>query len=131
MKSTCCVAYFAAIAKMPAPTKPFSLLTVLYRRSIKDSHLFTGKISLSSLLILKNASIYRPVSYTHLDVYKRQASCRTAVQDGMVVQNTTSPEVMENRRAITEFLLLNHPLDCPVCDQAGECHLQDLSLIHI
>jgi len=54
-------------------------------------------------------------------------SCRTMVQDGMVVQNTTSPEVMEARNAITEFLLLNHPLDCPVCDQAGECHLQDLS----
>ncbi len=54
-------------------------------------------------------------------------SCRTMVQDGMVVQNTTSPEVMEARHAITEFLLINHPLDCPVCDQAGECHLQDLS----
>lgn len=54
-------------------------------------------------------------------------SCRTMVQDGMVVQNTTSPEVMEARHAITEFLLLNHPLDCPVCDQAGECQLQDLS----
>ena len=57
-------------------------------------------------------------------------SCRTLVQDGMVVQNTTSPEVMENRAAITEFLLINHPLDCPVCDQAGECHLQDLSYVH-
>jgi len=57
-------------------------------------------------------------------------SCCTAVQDGMVVLNTTSPEVMDNRRAITEFLLINHPLDCPVCDQAGECHLQDLSYEH-
>lgn len=61
---------------------------------------------------------------------KLVASCRTTVQDGMVVQNITSPEVMDNRRAITEFLLLNHPLDCPVCDQAGECHLQDLSYAH-
>jgi len=57
-------------------------------------------------------------------------SCRTIVQEGMVVQNITSPEVMENRAAITEFLLINHPLDCPVCDQAGECHLQDLSYEH-
>jgi NADH-quinone oxidoreductase subunit G len=57
-------------------------------------------------------------------------SCRTTVQDGMVVQNTTSPEVIENRAAITEFLLINHPLDCPVCDQAGECSLQDLSYVH-
>jgi len=61
---------------------------------------------------------------------KLVASCRTTVMDGMVVQNITSPEVMENRRAITEFLLLNHPLDCPVCDQAGECSLQDLSYEH-
>ncbi len=61
---------------------------------------------------------------------KLVASCRTPVQDGMVVQNRTSPEVMDNRRAITEFLLINHPLDCPVCDQAGECHLQDLSYQH-
>ena len=57
-------------------------------------------------------------------------SCRTLVQDGMVVENTISPEVMENRAAITEFLLINHPLDCPVCDQAGECSLQDLAYEH-
>jgi NADH-quinone oxidoreductase subunit G len=61
---------------------------------------------------------------------KLVASCRTPVQDGMVVQNRTSPEVMDNRRAVTEFLLINHPLGCPVCDQAGECHLQDLSYEH-
>jgi NADH-quinone oxidoreductase subunit G len=61
---------------------------------------------------------------------KLVASCRTPVQDGMVVQNRTSPEVMDNRRAITEFLLINHPLDCPVCDQAGECDLQNLSYEH-
>ena len=61
---------------------------------------------------------------------KLVASCRTAVQDGMVVQNITSPEVLENRRAIVEFLLINHPLDCPVCDQAGECDLQNLSYEH-
>jgi NADH-quinone oxidoreductase subunit G len=54
-------------------------------------------------------------------------SCRTTVMDGMEVMNFTSPEVMEARKGVTEFLLLNHPLDCPICDQAGECHLQDLS----
>lgn len=58
---------------------------------------------------------------------KLVASCSTPVQDGMVVQNLTSPEVIEARKGIVEFLLLNHPLDCPVCDQAGECDLQDLS----
>lgn len=61
---------------------------------------------------------------------KLVASCRTMVNDGMVVQNITSPEVIDARKAITEFLLLNHPLDCPVCDQAGECQLQDLSYKH-
>ncbi len=63
-------------------------------------------------------------------VPKLVASCRTLVMDGMVVQNITSPEVLEVRKAVTEFLLLNHPLDCPVCDQAGECYLQDLSYEH-
>ncbi|MEI6595291.1 MAG: 2Fe-2S iron-sulfur cluster-binding protein, partial [Bacteroidota bacterium] len=54
-------------------------------------------------------------------------ACRTNVMDGMEVMNFTSPEVVEARKGVTEFLLLNHPLDCPICDQAGECHLQDLS----
>jgi NADH-quinone oxidoreductase subunit G len=61
---------------------------------------------------------------------KLVASCRTGVMDGMEVQNITSPEVLEARKGIVEFLLINHPLDCPVCDQAGECHLQDLSYEH-
>lgn len=58
---------------------------------------------------------------------KLVASCSTPVADGMVVQNLTSPEVLEARKAVVEFLLINHPLDCPVCDQAGECDLQNLS----
>lgn len=57
---------------------------------------------------------------------KPVASCRTTVMDGMVVRNITSVENLEARAGVVEFLLLNHPLDCPVCDQAGECHLQDL-----
>ena len=61
---------------------------------------------------------------------KLVASCRTTVMDGMEVQNFTSEEVMEARKGVVEFLLINHPLDCPVCDQAGECHLQDLSYEH-
>ncbi len=54
-------------------------------------------------------------------------SCRTTVMDGMEVANKTSPKVVEARKGVVEFLLVNHPLDCPICDQAGECHLQDLS----
>src|SRR3984885_8990353 len=52
---------------------------------------------------------------------KLVASCRTTVMDGMEVQNITSPEVIEARKGIVEMLLINHPLDCPICDQAGEC----------
>lgn len=58
---------------------------------------------------------------------KLVASCRTGVMDGMEVKSMTSEKVIDARKGVTEFLLLNHPLDCPVCDQAGECHLQDLS----
>jgi NADH-quinone oxidoreductase subunit G len=61
---------------------------------------------------------------------KLVASCRTNVMDGMVVKNITSEKVLDARKGVVEFLLLNHPLDCPICDQAGECHLQDLSYEH-
>ena len=61
---------------------------------------------------------------------KLMASCRTPVADGMVVQSITSPEVLEARKAVVEFLLINHPLDCPICDQAGECDLQNLAYEH-
>jgi NADH-quinone oxidoreductase subunit G len=61
---------------------------------------------------------------------KLVASCRTNVMDGMVVKSITSDKVLDARKGVVEFLLLNHPLDCPICDQAGECHLQDLSYEH-
>lgn len=61
---------------------------------------------------------------------KLMASCRTTVMDGMEVKNITSDRVLEARKGVVEMLLINHPLDCPVCDQAGECHLQDLSYEH-
>ncbi|MDI9357831.1 MAG: 2Fe-2S iron-sulfur cluster-binding protein [Phycisphaerales bacterium] len=61
---------------------------------------------------------------------KLVASCRTTVMDGMEVKNITSSKVISARAGVVEMLLANHPLDCPVCDQAGECHLQDLSFAH-
>ena len=61
---------------------------------------------------------------------KLMASCRTTVMDGMIVKNITSDKVKDARAGVVEFLLLNHPLDCPICDQAGECHLQDLGYEH-
>src|SRR6201985_3430141 len=61
---------------------------------------------------------------------KLMASCRTTVMDGMEVKNITSEKVLDARKGIVEMLLINHPLDCPVCDQAGECDLQNLSYDH-
>lgn len=57
-------------------------------------------------------------------------SCSTTVQDGMEVGNITSQRTLDARKGVVEFLLINHPLDCPICDQAGECHLQDLAFEH-
>src|SRR5689334_745359 len=57
---------------------------------------------------------------------KLQTSCSTPAAEGMVVQ-TNTPDVVEARASVFEFLLINHPLDCPVCDKGGECPLQDFS----
>ncbi len=54
-------------------------------------------------------------------------SCQTPVKEGLEVR-FDSPKVRENQQHCMEYFLLNHPLDCPVCDQAGECYLQDYSL---
>jgi NADH-quinone oxidoreductase subunit G len=56
-----------------------------------------------------------------------QISCAQDVADGMGVR-TNSPLVKECQRGVMEFLLINHPLDCPICDQAGECQLQEFSV---
>ena len=56
-------------------------------------------------------------------------ACEVAVRDGMVV-HSQSPKVLEARGAVMEFMLINHPIDCPICDQAGECKLQDYYMAH-
>ena len=55
---------------------------------------------------------------------KLQTACTTVVSNGMVV-HTDTPDVVNGRKAMLEFVLTNHPLDCPVCDKGGECELQD------
>ncbi len=60
---------------------------------------------------------------------KLQISCHIEAQDGMVV-HTKTEKVLKTRQHVLEFLLLNHPVDCPVCDQAGECWLQDYYMKH-
>jgi NADH-quinone oxidoreductase subunit G len=57
-------------------------------------------------------------------VPKLQIACNTRITDGMVVE-TRSERVKKAQEAVLEFLLINHPIDCPICDQAGECKLQD------
>lgn len=60
---------------------------------------------------------------------KLSPSCHETCRDGMVVKTDTS-RVLEARRAVLEYILLNHPVDCPICDQAGECELQDQYFEH-
>ncbi len=57
---------------------------------------------------------------------KLQTACSSPVKDGMVVHTQTA-RVKEAQQAVVEFLLINHPLDCPVCDKGGECPLQDIT----
>jgi NADH-quinone oxidoreductase subunit G len=60
---------------------------------------------------------------------KLQIACNTTVTPGMVVR-TLSDKANEGRRAVLELLLLNHPLDCPICDKGGECDLQDFAMAY-
>jgi NADH-quinone oxidoreductase subunit G len=60
---------------------------------------------------------------------KLATACTVTVNDGMVV-HTESEDVLKAREGVLEFLLINHPLDCPVCDKGGECDLQDFSFYH-
>ena len=61
---------------------------------------------------------------------KALPACATPIGEGMVI-HTDSDSAVAAQQDTMEFLLINHPLDCPICDQGGECPLQDLSLIHI
>ncbi len=58
-----------------------------------------------------------------------QTACTTPVSEGMIV-HTNTEKVLKARRGTLEFLLINHPLDCPICDKGGECDLQDFTLRH-
>ena len=61
---------------------------------------------------------------------KLQPACQMAATDGLEVKSSSSPHVERARASVQELLLLNHPVDCPICDQAGECRLQDYWLEH-
>ena len=61
---------------------------------------------------------------------KLQPACQYPAVDGQEILADTSPHVKDARKGVQEFLLLNHPVDCPICDQSGECKLQDYWLEH-
>ncbi|MBS4027013.1 MAG: molybdopterin-dependent oxidoreductase [Ignavibacteriales bacterium] len=79
----------------------------------------------------REGQIERDASGNAIIMYapKLQIACQTTVADGMVVQSK-SPKVINAREAVMEFLLINHPLDCPICDEAGECKLQEYAYKH-
>ena len=58
---------------------------------------------------------------------KAMPACATPVAQGMVV-HTKTDKAIKAQQSVMEFLLINHPLDCPICDQGGECQLQDLAV---
>jgi len=58
---------------------------------------------------------------------KPMPACATPVTQGMIV-HTKSDKAIKAQKGVVEFLLINHPLDCPICDQGGECQLQDLAV---
>ena len=62
-------------------------------------------------------------------VKNAQPACSTPVREGMKIY-TSSKKTKDAQKSSMEFLLINHPLDCPICDQGGECELQDVSLQH-
>jgi NADH-quinone oxidoreductase subunit G len=68
--------------------------------------------------------------YVAVQKPKLQPACQTAAAENLCVKSETSAEAIKARKQVQELLLLNHPVDCPICDQAGECRLQDYWLEH-
>src|SRR6187549_1326922 len=68
-----------------------------------------------------------PTAACAWSIPKPSPACATPVMDGLKVF-TRNDKALKAQRNVMEFLLINHPLDCPICDQGGECELQDLSL---
>ena len=80
----------------------------------------------SCRLCLMEMKVSHPTTHEMEWAPKLIPSCQTTVRDSMEVR-FDSPAVKENQKRVMEYYLVNHPLDCPVCDQAGECYLQDYS----
>ena len=77
--------------------------------------------------MMLNVLAYDPETGQYVDQQKPklQPACQQVVSEGLEIKSESSQHVEKARAAVQEFLLLNHPVDCPICDQAGECRLQD------
>jgi NADH-quinone oxidoreductase subunit G len=82
--------------------------------------------------LMLNVLSYDPDTGEYVDQQKPklQPACQQAAAEGLDIRSESSKHVARARAAVQEFLLLNHPVDCPICDQAGECRLQDYWLEH-
>src|SRR3954470_23643445 len=82
--------------------------------------------------LMLNVLSYDPETGEYVDQQKPklQPACQQAAAEGLDIRSESSKHVARARAAVQEFLLLNHPVDCPICDQAGECRLQDYWLEH-
>jgi NADH-quinone oxidoreductase subunit G len=82
--------------------------------------------------LMLNVLSYDPETGEYVDQQKPklQPACQQQVSEGLDIRSESSKHVSRARAAVQEFLLLNHPVDCPICDQAGECRLQDYWLEH-
>ncbi|MDA1007884.1 MAG: 2Fe-2S iron-sulfur cluster-binding protein [Planctomycetota bacterium] len=106
-----------------------SILQVALDHGIEVPHYcFHPSLSVPGNCRICLAEVWQPNQKTGTleSMGKLVPTCHTPANDGMVVY-TDSPKAVANQKQVMEFLLINHPVDCPVCDQAGECSLQDYS----
>jgi NADH-quinone oxidoreductase subunit G len=104
------------------------ILEVALRNNVTIPHYcYHPSLSIPANCRICLAEVWAPNRAGKLEAMPQlKATCHTECSDGMVIY-TDSPRSMANQKAVMEFLLINHPVDCPVCDKAGECYLQDYS----
>jgi NADH-quinone oxidoreductase subunit G len=115
----------------PGPAGPVMILQVANANGIDiPQYCYHDGLSIVASCRICLAEVFAPNPKTgKLEPFmggKLLPTCQTPAADGMVVY-ADSPKAVQNQKAVMEYLLINHPLDCPVCDQAGECLLQDFS----
>lgn len=80
-------------------------------------------------MCIADVKTWHPGRQEHMPARRPAVTCWTDVEDNMLVE-TDTPAVRKSRASVMEFLLVNHPIDCPICDKAGECMLQDYYMAH-